>query len=90
MLKNNGKLITVVFAKDCTGYGSGVEIEPGTYGNMSKGRLQYGAYRHFFDKQELEDILEKTGFSSITIDFNKYSDGGSVVSQWIAVAEKLA
>ena len=88
MLKVGGKFITVVFNKETTGYGTGREVEPGTYEGIKKGLLQGIGYRHFFEKEELFNILSKIGFKNVNIDFIKYSDNGDIVSQFVAIGEK--
>lgn len=88
MLKKGGKFITVVFDKETTGYGTGHEVEPGTYEGIDKGRLQGIGYRHFFDRDELFGMLSDVGFKNINIDFIKYSDNGDIVSQLVAIGEK--
>nr|WP_308656077.1 class I SAM-dependent methyltransferase [uncultured Agathobacter sp.] len=88
ILKNGGKFITVVFDKETTGYGTGHEVEPGTYEGIDKGRLQGIGYRHFFDRDELFGMLSDVGFKNINIDFIKYSDNGDIVSQLVTIGEK--
>lgn len=88
MLKDGGKFITVVFNKDTTGYGTGRKIEEGTYEGIERGRLQGIGYRHFFDEEEIYDMLSSIGFKNVNVDFIKYSDNGDIVSQLIAIGEK--
>ena len=88
MLLPEGKLFTSVFGKDTTGYGTGQEIESGTYENLREGRLQHSGKRHFFEKDELNKILLDCGFREICIDNLHYTDGEDVIHQWIATAEK--
>ena len=87
-LKTSGKFITVVFGKETTGYGTGKEIEPGTYEGIEKGCLQRIGCRHFFEETELKEILQKIGFRNISVEFIFYSDRGNIVNQLVAVAEK--
>lgn len=87
-LKTGGKFITVVFGKETTGYGTGKEIEAGTYEGITKGCLQGVGCRHFFEKSELKEILEMIGFKNIELEFITYSDRGNIVNQLMAVGEK--
>lgn len=88
VLKKAGKFITVVFGKKTTGYGTGKEIEAGTYENVEKGCLQGLGCKHFFDENELEKILKSIGFKNVGIDYIIYSDRGNIVNQLVAVGEK--
>ena len=88
ILKSGGKLITVCFEPETTGYGTGVKIEDGTDGNITTGCIQGLGGRHFFTQSELRQVLEESGFKNICIEFIKYSDRGSIVSQLVAVGEK--
>lgn len=88
MLKSEGKLFTCVFGKETDGYGTGKEIESGTYENLTEGRLQHSGKKHFFDKEELRDLLLDCGFQDIQIDSVRYTDGGDKVHQWIAITKK--
>lgn len=87
MLKPGGKIFTCVFGKDTDGYGTGECIEPGTYENLTQGRLQHSGRRHFFEEEELREILLNIGFRDIQIDVLKYTDNGDRVHQWIAIAK---
>lgn len=88
ILKFGGKFITVVFGKETTGFGTGREIEPGTYEGIEMGCLQGLGCRHFFDKQELESVLLNIGFKNVKMDFITYSDNGNIINQLIAIGEK--
>lgn len=88
VIKPGGKLLTVVFGRETTGYGSGIKIEDGTYENITEGRLQGIGCRHFFEEDELERILRQCGFQNVVIEHVSYTDQGSVVSQLIAAAQK--
>ncbi len=88
ILKNNGKLMTVVFDKDTTGYGTGEKIEEGTYEGLTKGCLQGLGCRHFFEREELITILQDSGFKNVLVEHYFYTDRGNEVSQLIAIGEK--
>lgn len=88
ILVDGGKLMTVVFSKDTTGYGTGTYIEPGSYEGIKEGPIQGLGVRHFFDKKELEECLTEVGFKNIRIETIDYTDNGSKVSQLIGFGEK--
>lgn len=67
-LKPGGKLMTVVFSKDTTGYGTGIMLEKDTYTDLSCGALSERGTVHFFDKAEIKEILIQAGFRDIMID----------------------
>ncbi len=87
-LKHGGKLLTVVFSTETTGYGSGEKLEHNTYRDITEGNLAGRAIVHFFDKNEIVELLKMTGFKSIHIDKMEYTDNGNTVSQYIVTAEK--
>lgn len=88
MLKPDGKILSNVFGKKTQGYGTGVELEPGTYSDLESGILKGRTKIHFFDKNELKNILEEQGFREVLIDEVLYTDNGMQVEQLIAKAVK--
>lgn len=87
-LKVDGKFFTSCFGKDTDGFGTGDEIEVGTYRNLTSGNLMGRGMTHFFDRAELEEMLKVSGFVDICIDEIRYTDRGSMVHQYIAIAKK--
>lgn len=88
LLKVGGKLFSSSFSTETTGYGTGVELEKNTYCNIETGSLAGRGTAHFFEEDELKDILEKVGFCNIVIDSMRYTDKGNVVEQFLVQAEK--
>lgn len=88
MLKCKGKLFTSVFGMNTDSCGTGVCIEENTYKDMETGALQGRAIAHFFTKEELRNTLEEAGFKNIMIDEMTYTDKGSVIELFFAIAEK--
>lgn len=88
MLVDGGKLMTVVFSRDTTGYGTGLEVEPGSYEGIQKGPIQGFGARHFFDYNELDKFLIEAGFRDIRVEMAEYTDSGSRISQLLGFAEK--
>lgn len=88
LLKKDGKLFTAVFSNETTGYGTGRELEPGTYVELENGTTQHSCKKHFFKENELFELLDLQGFKNINIDKVYYTDQGNVVSQYIATATK--
>ena len=86
-LKNDGKFISVVFNKKTTGYGTGIELEPGTFINEQNGTMR-SLCRHYFDESELRSILDNVGFKNVNLNYLEFSDGPNIVRHIIATAEK--
>lgn len=88
MLKPGGKIFTIVFSKNTTGYGTGTEIEKDTFTNITCGSLSGRGTAHFFDEQELSNLLEKVGFKNILVDLYRFTDKGNVVENIMLQALK--
>lgn len=89
VLKRGGKLFSISFSKDTTGFGSGEQVgEENTFRNIKEGSLAGRGTAHFYEKQELIEVLEKTGFCNIVVDVLRFTDAGSVVEQFLVQAEK--
>ena len=88
MLKNGGKVFSVVFAKGTTGYGTGTKLEEGTYTDIEAGCLEGKGISHYFDKEEAEDILKEIGYKNIRVDSFRFTDDWGVVDQLLIQAEK--
>ncbi|WP_051688640.1 class I SAM-dependent methyltransferase [Butyrivibrio sp. AE2032] len=87
-LKEGGKLLTVVFSTDMTGFGTGEELEYHTYRDITEGNLSGRAVAHFFDRDEIENLLLDVGFKNLKVDSMNYTDNGNKVKQWIICCEK--
>lgn len=88
ILNPNGKLLTVCFDKETTGFGTGKEIEPDTFTDMTSGVLKTSGVHHFFDKQSINALLAEIGFTGIKNETLVYTDNGNVISEIITMAEK--
>jgi len=88
VLKKGGKLFTSSFSTDTSGYGSGKEIEKGTFFNVEYGPLKDKGNVHFWTQNDFFDIVKYAGFKNIKIDKNNYSDTGNVIDLLILTAEK--
>ena len=88
LLVPGGKFMTVVFDKKTTGYGTGTEIEPGSYEGIQVGPIQGLGIRHFFDYNELKQSLYNSGFEQVRVETLCYSDNGNSVSQLMGFCEK--
>ena len=53
LLKRGGKIFTTSFGIETDGYGTGDQIEYGTYKNIEKGVLKDRAIAHFWKKEDL-------------------------------------
>lgn len=89
LLVPGGKFMTVVFSRETTGYGTGKEIEPGSYEGIQKGPIQGYGIRHFFEYEELKNCLYDAGFANVHVEKLYYSDNGSDISQLMGFAEKV-
>ncbi len=88
MLKPGGKLFTVCFGEDIDGYRSGREEEPGTFVDIREGILVDRGLSHIFTQEEIEKLLEETGFVDISCEWSKYTDGGEVVHHYMLQCSK--
>lgn len=88
LLKPGGKMFSISFSKNTTGYGLGKEIEKDTFVDITCGSLQGRGITHFFDAEELTSLLDKIGFKNIHVDLLHYTDQGNVVENIMLQAEK--
>lgn len=88
MLKSGGKLFSISFSKNTTGYGLGKEIEKDTFVDIPCGTLRGRGITHFFDAEELTALLNKIGFKNIHVDLLHYTDQGNIVENIMLQAEK--
>ena len=88
MLKKGGKLFSSCFGEELFGYDTGIEIEKGTFTDIQAGPLKDRGVTHIFRQEELEELLCKTGFTDVQVDWNRYTDHGDPVHLLIAIAEK--
>ena len=87
-LKNGGKLLTICFGKNTSGYELGKEVEQGTFTDISDGPLSNRGITHFFTKNEIQDMLKEIGFKNIVVDSIEYTDRGYKIEQYVTQAEK--
>ena len=88
LLKRGGKIFTTSFGIETDGYGTGDQIEYGTYKNIEKGVLKDRAIAHFWKKEELKSVLREIGYLDIHIDRMEYTDRGVKVEMFIVQAKK--
>lgn len=88
VLKNGGKLFSSCFGTRTAGYGIGVCLEKGTYKDIEDGMLSGRATAHFYEVEEFENVLKKTGFRNVHVDTMTYTDNGVLIEMFIAKAEK--
>lgn len=87
-LKHGGKLFSSFFSTNTSGYGTGKEIENGTFFNVELGPLKDKGNVHFWTKNDFYNIVKSCGFENIKIDENRYTDSDSVIDLLILTAEK--
>lgn len=88
ILKIGGKLFSISFTTATTGCGTGKSVEKNTYEDIEKGSLMGRGIAHFFEEEELRDLLTKAGFKNVIIDTLRFTDRGGVVEQYLVQAEK--
>ncbi|MTK11388.1 MAG: class I SAM-dependent methyltransferase [Clostridiaceae bacterium] len=77
VLKPNGKIFsTGLFNSKTTGYGTGEQIEEGTYREITMGPLAHRATIHFFTVDQILDLWSELGFKNIKIDSVERTDMG--------------
>lgn len=88
LLKKGGKLFSVSFTTETTGYGTGTEIEKNTFCGITERSLEGRRMTHFYTEEELRNILQQAGFQNMIIDFLKFTDRGNIVEQFLVQAKK--
>ncbi len=88
LLKPGGKLFTIVFSTGTTGFGTGKNLEENTWCDIESGSLQGRGIAHFYEKKQIEDVLQRIGFRNIVTDVLYFTDRGGVVEQFLVQAEK--
>lgn len=88
VLKHGGKFYTCVFSVKTKGYGTGIEIEPDTFKDITEGRLEGRGVIHFYKKEDINNILIDCGFDNIKINEYVYEDDGDQVGMYIITGEK--
>ena len=54
----------------------------------TEGALSGRGTVHFFEKEEVSELLNAAGFHHINIDMVRRTDKGNIVEYWMASAEK--
>ena len=88
ILKPSGKLCTVCFDKNTTGYGTGEQVEKDTFTNMTEGIFKTSGLHHFFDKESISHLLTDVGFKEIKHESLAYTDAGNTISEIITTCVK--
>ncbi|MCI9050791.1 MAG: class I SAM-dependent methyltransferase [Lachnospiraceae bacterium] len=89
LLVLGGKLFsTGLFTPNTTGYGTGLSLEKNTFKDLTEGALSGRGTVHFFEKEEVSELLNAAGFHHINIDMVRRTDKGNIVEYWMASAEK--
>lgn len=89
ILKNNGKLFTTFFSTLTSGFGTGEELEKNTYSGVVSGPLSGLGVIHFWERDELFEVVKGAGFKNIVIEKATYTDRGNIVDSFILTAEKV-
>ncbi len=88
VLKPDGLFFCKLWGTGCTGYGTGVQVEPYTYDGMTVGPCAGMGLTHFFDISEIGSVYEK--FKAITLDKVTRTDGysDSIIEEYTCVFKK--
>ncbi|MCB0335702.1 MAG: class I SAM-dependent methyltransferase [Bdellovibrionales bacterium] len=66
VLKPYGTFYSKLWGKNCTGYGEGLELEPGTFDDVPHGPCKQMGVCHFFDREEITRVFSR--FEACAID----------------------
>lgn len=89
VLKVDGRLLSSVFGTGCTGFGTGEKLGHNEYRDITEGNLAGRGIVHFFEKEEIVNILEEIGFKEIVVEPVDYIDNDCKISMyWIKARKK--
>lgn len=88
ILKPGGRLFTSFFSTKTSGYGQGISVEAGTYKDISDGPLEGLGVVHFWEMDELKEVLQGVGFTEIKIEKTMYTADSFIVENLIATGMK--
>lgn len=91
VLKPGGRFYAKFWGRNTTGYGKGMEIEPGTYDEIPEGPCQNMGISHFFDRMEIENVFSKFHIDAIdTIARTDVSRGSDMIEEYLCQFTKPA
>lgn len=88
LLKNGGKLITAVFGKKTSGYGTGIEEEKDTFSHMENSIFPRSGVVHFWDNDTIKNMLQEIGFVDVHVENERHTDNGKTCDIIVAIATK--
>ncbi len=91
VLKNPGKFFsTGLFNKATDAFDTGIHLGDNTYRGLAEGPLQGKGQIHCFDKEEINRLWRKAGFSGLKIDSLVRSEGGGrhTIAYYMVEADK--
>jgi SAM-dependent methyltransferase len=88
VLKPGGLFLTASFTVNCWGYGTGREVEAGTFTDIPEGPLHGSGLGHFVTESELRHILRR--FRRVDVERESRTVGNQTrtVEMWVATATK--
>lgn len=88
VLKPEGLFFTTSFTEKTWGFGTGVEIEPGTFRDIPDGPLRERGLSHFVDEAQLRQILRAFSRVDIERECRTLDNQSKMLELWIATAVK--
>jgi ubiquinone/menaquinone biosynthesis C-methylase UbiE len=87
-LKPQGIFFAKMFGIETSGYGSGLQLEPGTSQNLTEGPFKDTGMVHFFSHEELVALF--SSWSDLKLEWTLRSDpsGESKIFEWVVQARK--
>ncbi|MCM1185083.1 MAG: class I SAM-dependent methyltransferase [Lachnoclostridium sp.] len=88
ILKKGGRMFSTFFTTKTTGFGTGEYIEKNTYKGTTRGPLAGLGMVHFWEEEELRDVIQSIGYGDIQIEKLMYTDNGNIIDMLILMAVK--
>lgn len=88
LTKPGGRVFSMIVSDDCAGVGSGSQVEPGSFTDISVGPLQGTGLNHFYSLAEIRKTFAP--FAPLSIEFvaRSYEEREVVWKSWIVTGRK--
>ena len=83
VLKPGGRFYAKLWGRKCTGYGEGIELEPGTYDEIPTGPCANMGVSHFFDEAEIRRVFSDFQIDAIDNVLRVDGHSGSVIEEYL-------
>lgn len=90
-LKVGGRLISTGYTMECTGAGTGIELEKNTFSGELYGPMAGYKQVHYTSENEIKDMLDDCGFREIAFDKIRYTNqsaNGATTDMFVSYAVK--